>query len=216
VIGITGAVAAGKSTAARMLADTAGGIVISADDIGHELLVSDPEIRRRLLDHWGNACLDDRGEIDRERLASIVFSDPEELAELNRIIHPGILKRMRRQIEAMKEDPSAWIVVDAALLFETGLDEVCDVKVFVEASVNVREQRARQSRGWDAEELTRREKAQMPPERKCNLSDYKVNNNGNKHETQRQIERIVKLIKRHRRKTHGQLENGESLGCSIH
>ena len=194
VVGISGAIGSGKTTVAQMLAEIVGGKLISADAIAHELLAGDAETKQRIARRWPGACLEGTDEISREKLARIVFDSPDEVAELNRIIHPRILKRIRGEMEAARKESQAWVVLDAALLFETGLDEACDVKIFVETSSDVRAERAGKARGWDARELNRRQQAQMPPERKRELSDHIVDNNGKENETKRQIEKIVKLI----------------------
>jgi len=203
VIGISGCIASGKSTVAAMLVEVADGVLISADDIAHALLARDADVRRAILDRWGDSCLDENGGVSRAALAEIVFNSPANLAELNRIIHPRILEKICGKVEATRKKTSKWIVVDAALLFETGLDAICDVTIFVDSDRDVRVQRARENRGWSAEELARRDAAQMPPENKINRSDYTLGNNGSLYEIKRQIERIVQLIKRHRREHNG-------------
>jgi dephospho-CoA kinase len=216
VAGVSGAVAAGKSTVAEMLAEIVGGRVISADSIAHELLVGNKEVKQGIIERWGDACLDEHGEIARERLAEIVFNSAGELAELNRIVHPSILKRIREEIDAARKEKSAWLVLDAALLFETGLDKVCDVRIFVETSPDVRAERARQSRGWDTQELTRRQRAQISLKTKRESSDYTINNSGKKHETKRQIEETIKKIQELGRRTNGELESHENRGRTDH
>ena len=199
----SGAIAAGKSFVARMLAEKAGAELIDADEIAHAVLEGDAEVKRRIIERWGAACLGADGEISRARLAGIVFARPDDLAELNRIMHPGIIREIDRKIENVRQQNAAkWIVLDAALLFETGLDSTCDITVFVQADLNTRVERARQ-RGWDADDLDRRQQAQLPPEYKSERSQYAVNNDGSRYETERQIEKLVELIKRHRRELNG-------------
>jgi len=207
VIGVSGAVASGKTTVAEMLAGLVGGPIVSADAIAHQVLASDDEVKRAVIARWGNACLGADGGISRAKLAEIVFNSPADLAELNRIIHPVILRRMRELIDEARSEGAPWIVVDAALLHETGLDAICDTTLFVLSDWNVRAERARRDRGWGEDELRRRDAAQLPAERKAELSDYTVNNNGSPNETKRQIENIVKHIQRHRRKFNGQPED---------
>jgi len=199
VIGISGPVAAGKTAVAQMLAEETGGSVISADAIAHELLEKDLDVRRSITGRWGTGCLDENGNIDRTKLAGIVFNNPDDRAELERIMHPRILQRIREDVAAARAGLPRWIILDAALLFETGLHTICDAVVFVEADLNVRAERARESRGWNRQELIRRQQAQLPIDYKRDLSHYKVNNNGSRHETKQQIKKIVQSIKRHRR-----------------
>ena len=246
MIGVSGAVASGKSTVAEILAELVGGTLVSADAIAHEVLAGDAGVQRAIAERWGNACLDGSGGIARAKLAEIVFNSPDDLAELNRIIHPAILRRIREQIDAAHRTAaretaahrtaaretaahrtaaretaahgparetvahkggSPWIIVDAALLFETGLDAICDVRICVQSDWSVRAERARRDRGWSEDELRRRDAAQMPADRKVALSDYTASNNGSRYETKRQIEAIVQHIERHRRKFNGQRES---------
>jgi len=182
-----------------MLARHTGATVISADDIAHELLETDADIRCRITQRWGTDCLDQNGKIDRAKLGRIIFSDPDERAELEKIMHPRIIQRIHDEIHAAQTAPARWTVLDAALLFETGLQKICDVVIYVQADFNVRAQRARQNRGWDQDQLIRRQNAQLPSNHKRNRSDYIVDNNGSIYETDKQIQEIVQSIKRHRR-----------------
>ena len=96
VIGLVGGVGAGKSVAAAELA-ALGWVVIDADVIGHELLKC-PDVRRRVVEIWGEGILDGEGEVDRSALAAVVFGRPREMARLNSIMHPRIRRRMERAL----------------------------------------------------------------------------------------------------------------------
>jgi dephospho-CoA kinase len=181
VIGIMGGVASGKSTVAEMLGSL-GARVIDADKMAHELL-EEPGIREKVLQRWGKRILGKEGEIDREKLASIVFSNGKALKELTSILHPPILESIRREVERGDSRP---LVLDAALLLETGLDEVCDLLVFVEAGPEVKEERAC-LRGWSRGEVQRREGFQSSESRKKERAHFVVNNNSSKEETFRQL-----------------------------
>ncbi|HUU69601.1 MAG TPA: dephospho-CoA kinase [Planctomycetota bacterium] len=207
MIGISGAIASGKTFVAELLARELGAAVISADAIAHDVLARDPHVRQEIIRRWGNACLDENGEISRARLARIVFDSSDDLAELNRIIQPAILRRIADEIDSARRQGSPWIVLDAALLFETGLDTTCDIRIFVESDWTIRAERARRDRGWTEDDLRRRDAAQLPVQQKITFSDYIVNNNRTKDETKRQIENIVTCIKRHRRTNNGKQQS---------
>jgi dephospho-CoA kinase len=191
VTGISGGIAGGKTTVAELLAQKLNADLISADAITHELLQHDSELKQKIVSRWGAACLAETGGISRKKLGEIVFNSSQQLEELNRIIHPRILAEIQNRIG---RSTTAYIVLDAALLFETGLHEVCDVTVFVESNWRDRVRRARQSRGWTEQELERRQAAQMPLSQKRNSSDHIVNNCGSLYETEQQIERISSKI----------------------
>jgi len=213
IIGVSGAIAGGKTTVANMFRELLGGEMISADAIAHELLDNDPEIKREMLQRWGEECLDEHGRLSRKKIAELTFGKPEEVAALNSIALPRIISRIQQLIDNSQAE---YIIIDAPLLFETGLDGGCDITIFVEANFDVRARRVR-SRRWDVEELRKRESSQMPPERKSRKATYVVNNDGRKDETERQVKTIVKDIiesnveklKRHRRKNNGKKQRKE-------
>ncbi|HHT9154301.1 MAG TPA: dephospho-CoA kinase [Candidatus Tripitaka sp. YC43] len=191
VIGIMGGVASGKSMVAEMLGSL-GAEVIHADEMAHELLEK-PEIKEKVLERWGKGLLGEEGKIDRGKLASIVFSNGEALKELTNLLHPPILESIRRLVlerskgEAdRKKKGSIPLVIDAALLLETGLDGACDLLVFVEARPEVKEERSR-LKGWSRGEVQRREGFQAPESQKKKKAHVVINNDSSKEETFRQV-----------------------------
>ena len=127
VVGLTGGIAAGKSTVSERLA-ALGAHVIDADRVGHRVLRSGGEAHAAVVGAFGNGLLDEAGEIVRTRLGRLVFGDPERLAELNRLTHPPMAVRMRHEIEEVRArpEPPPFIVLDAAVLFEARWDALCD------------------------------------------------------------------------------------------
>ncbi|HHT9153690.1 MAG TPA: dephospho-CoA kinase [Candidatus Hypogeohydataceae bacterium YC40] len=181
VIGIMGGVVSGKSTVAEMLGSL-GAKVIDADRMAHELLEK-PEVKEKVLERWGKGILDTEGRIDRAKLADIVFSDGKALKELTGLLHPPLLETIRKEAERNESRP---LVLDAALLLETGLDEVCDLLVFVETGQELKEERAR-LRGWPRGEVQKREGFQSPESQKRKKAHFVVNNDSSKEETFRQL-----------------------------
>lgn len=127
VVGLTGGIAAGKTTVSQRLASL-GAHVIDADRVGHRVLMRGGEAHDAVVDAFGIGILDETGEIVRSRLGRIVFADPDRLAALNRLTHPPMAERMRREIDEVRSRPSAppFIVLDAAVLFEAGWEALCD------------------------------------------------------------------------------------------
>ena len=129
VIGLTGGIAAGKSTVSERLG-ALGAHVIDADRVGHRVLMREGgEAYEGVVAAFGaEKILDEAGEIARPRLGRLVFADPARLAELNRLTHPPMHERMRREIEDVRAraSPPPFIVLDAAVLFEAGWDALCD------------------------------------------------------------------------------------------
>jgi dephospho-CoA kinase len=175
VIGIVGGVGAGKSTAAGEFA-ALGGRLIDADRIGHDLL-GEPKVLAEIRRRWGDAVLGPDAQVDRQALAEVVFGSPAELSALNAILHPRIRLRIRRAIADAQADESAKaVVVDAAVLFEAGWDDLCTHLVFVSAPADQRRRRVAKSRHWSREAWMAREKSQIPLDTKASLCDYTVDN----------------------------------------
>jgi dephospho-CoA kinase len=154
-----------------------GAAVIDSDALSHAAL-DDPSIQRQLREWWGPAVIDRTGRVDRKAVASIVFIAPQENERLKAVIYPWIAARRRERMTALQADPRVpLIVLNSPLLFEAGLEAECDAVVFVDADREVRLARVRAARGWSAEELERREKLQMPLDRKLARADYILRNN---------------------------------------
>lgn len=177
VLGLTGAVGGGKSAAASAL-KRRGAVVIDADAVGHEVLRR-AEIVRLVANRFGSGVLDADGAVDRRALGRIVFADPDARRDLEEIVHPPMFAEFDRliaQAEVLGE--ARLIVLDAAILLESGWQRACDFVVFVDAPKEVRVDRVRRSRGWSAEELDAREAAQWPVDRKKAGADRVLANDG--------------------------------------
>lgn len=175
MFGLAGGVGSGKSTAAAVLGEL-GCAVIDGDAIGQELL-DDPNVARQLRRRWGDRIFGPDGAVDRQALAAIVFQDHDELGRLNAILHPPIRRRMAERIAALASDAGAGAaVLDAAVLFEAGWDELCTHLVFIDAPGRDRRRRVAAQRGWDRRTWARREKSQISLDKKRRRCDYIINN----------------------------------------
>lgn len=175
IIGIAGGIGSGKSTVARILADL--GCVVSNSDDAARAALDDADIRRRIVEHFGDSVQNEDGSINRSTLAGIVFNDPDQRQALEAITHPWIEARRRELFDAAPADAPA-LVIDAPLLFEAGLDGECDYVIFVDTPRETRLQRVQAHRGWDEAELRRREDSQLPLDEKRLRADDIVINNG--------------------------------------
>ena len=175
VIGLCGGIGAGKSRIAAEF-ERLGCLVIASDRLNHEVL-TEPEVLRQLREWWGPDVVGPDDQADRRRIAKIVFADPEEKARLESLLHPLIARRRRTMICAVENSSAIKaIVLDSPLLFESKLDRECDSIVFVEASRSVRLRRLQANRGWDANELQRRESWQLPLAHKRQRSNFVIDN----------------------------------------
>lgn len=188
IIGLAGGIGSGKSTVAKLFAEF-GAKVIDADVIVSDLHVKD-EVKSEILTRWG-AEMYPSGKLDRAKLAKAVFNDQRQLAELNAILHPRVIERIREELAQCEADGVAMCVIDAALLIETGLNAMCDAVVFVDCDRDVRVRRVSDSRGWRAEEMSHREAAQLPLEDKKKIADYVVINNGDLTTTRKQVKQVA-------------------------
>ena len=192
ILGLVGAIGAGKSTAAAAFA-LRGGFVVDADKLGHDAL-EQPEIQRMVLDRWGRRGIRRKsdGRLDRKAIAEIVFEKPAERAALEGMVFPYIGKRAEEAIRAAQANPDAkFIVVDAAVMLEAGWT-MCDRLVYVDASREVRLARLKARSGWNAEALDAREAAQLPAEEKKKRCDAIIVNEGTRDQLQDQVDRLLK------------------------
>lgn len=175
VIGLLGGVGSGKSTVADELARL-GCVVVDADAIGHDVLC-EPEVREDIGRRWGEGVMTSEGRVDRAALGRAVFADESQIQELNRLLHPRIRARAEKQIDrALGDTATPAVVLDAPVLLEAGWDDLCTACVFVDSPEQQRRRRVAESRGWDEQTWRRREKMQIPLDKKANRCQYKVEN----------------------------------------
>jgi dephospho-CoA kinase len=167
-IGLVGGVASGKSLVAKLLAELGAGL-LDADRAGHEVLAKDPEVRKALVERWGEAMLAADGTIDRAAVASRVFGDNDKAAGerefLERLLHPRIRRVLEERKAGFAVAGRPAVVLDAPLLLEAGWGPLCDIIVMVDADRDIRLARA-SARGWSEAEFSRREAAQWPVSKK--------------------------------------------------
>lgn len=188
VIGLVGGIGSGKSAVARGLVSRRNLVLIDADAIGHQVLKL-PETKEKIKKRFGKDVFDSQGEIDRSRLAKKVFGTAEASQtareDLNRIVHPLIGKQIHEEIQKAQEkarrEPGSvsGVLLDAAILLETGWGDMCDAIVFVEASDEVREKRVRETRGWLPDDWKKREASQLSLNDKKHTADMTIHNSQN-------------------------------------
>ncbi len=175
VIGIVGGVGAGKSTAAGYFVEL-GCRLIDADKIGHGLL-DRPDVREEIRRRWSDGVFAPDGRVSRKALAEVVFDSPAELDALNAILHPLIRRRIELDIADAQADESATgVVLDAAVMFEAGWDDLCTHRVFVSAPDAERQRRVTESRHWSADDWREREKSQISLDIKASRCEHTLNN----------------------------------------
>jgi len=181
-VAITGGIGAGKSEALKSFARH-GAATISSDDIVHQLLREDAEVRAALLERFGTGILDDAGNIDRAAISRIVFDDREALAWLEGLLHPrvGPYYLERRESLAQRPEPPRASATEVPLLFEVGGGTRFDAVVAITAPDDLRRERARVS------SQEQRESRLLPDEEKTARADFSYVNDG----TRQQLDEFV-------------------------
>jgi len=159
VIGLTGGIGSGKTTAASILAKL-GAVVIDADLTGHQVLDEDREVSPALVNHFGPSILDSSGHIDRRALAGRVFGNPRELAFLNSVVHPVIRRRVESMIREKNLQGCEVLVIEAPLLIEAGWSDMVDAIWVVTAPIETVLKRLAQ-KGMAREQALERMQAQL-------------------------------------------------------
>ena len=187
VIGITGSIAAGKSTVCRYLEERYGIYRLDADQVGHEM-IEHPNIVKELTNAFGTAILDTAGRIDRRALGGMVFTDPEKLALLNSITHPAICREIEERIRS-RRDPL--ILLEAIELLRTPLKALAGEiwVVWAEDTVRVRRIMARQ--GLSEAEAWDRVRGQWPQENYKKAADVLIDGGQPLEEMYRFLDRLM-------------------------
>jgi dephospho-CoA kinase len=190
VIGLIGAIGAGKSTAAQCFA-ARGGYVIDADGLGHESL-HQPDIVAALVHRWGERVRRPDGSLDRRAIGRIVFADATERTALETAVFPYIQYRTREAISAAQTNPAvAFVVLDAAVLLEAGWGEMVDRIAYLDAPRRLRLERLVARSGWTESELDVREAAQWPAREKKMRADAVIMNDTDPEALQNQVDRVL-------------------------
>ena len=194
--GLTGGVASGKSTVARMMSEL-GALIINADQLGHELLRAPLPAYQEIVKRFGTSILESSGEIDRKRLGGIVFADLAKLRELNSIMHPRIIARVEElAAQYQTQDPLTVILVDAALIFEAGIGGRFSKILVAWCRPEQQIERLMAKAGVSRAEAERRIAAQMPVEEKRRRADYVIDCSGSKENTRAQVRAIHAELRR--------------------
>jgi dephospho-CoA kinase len=195
ILGLLGGVASGKSTVAEMFRQK-GAAVLDADRAGHEILRL-PAVRAAIGGRWGKEVIGPDGEVDRKALSQIVFAPPpdgpRELAELERITHPEIRKKLKAQLNELAQQITPLAVLDAPVMLKAHWDQLCDALAFVDCPAEQRLVRALQ-RGWNAEEFRHREASQESAEEKRALADFVLDNSRDVSYIQTQVDRCWQAL----------------------
>ena len=196
VIGLTGGIGSGKTTIAQML-ERKGAALLSADVVGHEVYLPGQPAWQEVVDAFGRQIVAEDGTIDRKRLGAIVFSDPEQLRRLNAITHPRMKEMMRARLEEQRAQGTQVAVLEAALLFDAGWDDLADEVWVTVAPPEVAAARTAERSGISREEALSRIRAQMSNEERIARSQVIIDTDCPLERTREQVgEEWQRLLER--------------------
>ena len=172
----------------RLLREDFGGFTILSDDVARDLMHQGGTSYQLIVDHFGQEVVGEDGELNRNRLAQIVFQDKEELEKLNSMTHPYVRKeiiRLLKEAEASGLYPFA--ALESAILLECGYEDICDEFWYVYSSPEIRRARMKETRGYSDEKVDAVMKSQMQDEQAMQMCDFVIVNNSTLEEVKRQL-----------------------------
>lgn len=175
-VGVTGGIGSGKSTVCGILSGF-GRVVIAADPLAREIMESDEGVIRRLKKLLGDEIYGPDGRLERGRVASMIFGDRLLRQKVNNIVHPRVLEAIGERLSELGEARrSPYAVVEAALIYESGLDRLLDIVVVVDADLETRLQRVMNRDGVTREDVLKRARAQLSVSEKVRKADFVIRN----------------------------------------
>ena len=189
-VGLTGGIASGKSTVARMLVEK-GALLIDLDELAHSVEEPEGEVWRAIVRHFGPNVLCPDGKIDRRRLGEYVFADLEKRDLLNSLVHPAVFEQWRRRLEEIRKmQPEAIVLSDIPLLIEAGLKPMVDLVLLVYLPPEEQIARLMARNGYSREEAASRLASQMPIGEKLSFADLVIRNDGSPETTRQALNEI--------------------------
>ncbi len=190
-IGITGGIGSGKSTVAKIIRNS-GYLVLDADTIAKEIMLTDKNVKQKIQSVFGLKAYDENG-LNKEYLASSVFTSDENIIKINSIVHPPTIKRIDELLNnELKNKNLAF--VEAALIFESKMDEVLDYVLLVTASEKIRINRIIQRNSFTEQQVIERMRFQIPENEKENLADFVLKNESNLNELEKKTKFFLMLF----------------------
>lgn len=191
VIGLTGSIASGKSTISLMFGDY-NIPVVDADKVSREVVNPGEIVYEKVIQAFGSDIVREDKMIDRKKLGSIIFADEEKRNQLNRIVHPAVRERILERRDGFIKAGAKCLVLDIPLLFESKLTHYVDKTLVVYVDEEVQLDRLMERDGYSEEEALQRIQSQMPVIEKAELADSIIDNNGDRYESYKQLEEILK------------------------
>lgn len=189
VIGLTGGILSGKSTVSAVLAER-GAVIIDADKVGHEAYKPKTRVWQEVVAAFGRGILKQNGEIDREKLGEIVFSDARALARLNEIMHAQMHLMMREEIERLRSEGVDLVVLEAAVLIEANWTDLVDEVWVTVVPEGTAIERLRNRTGLSQEQARARIRSQLSSEERARHADVIIDTNCELAEVRAKVEEL--------------------------
>ena len=195
VIGITGGVATGKTTVARILSSLLGAETIDADEIVHELLIPGEKVWKKVVQYFGEDILEPNSHVNRKKLGQYIFSDTSKRKKLESIIHPAVKKIIKDKLKQLRKSNKKWIVMDIPLLFEAEMEHMIDKIIVVVRNENAQLETLQKEKSLSLREARERIESQLPLSEKVKRAHFVVDNNGTLQDTEKQVREIWARLK---------------------
>lgn len=203
-VGLTGGIASGKSVVGEMFVGL-GAHLVQADHIAHSLMEPGQPVYNEVVRHFGREILDPDGRVNRGKLAELAFGsganqDSSRVADLNRIVHPAVIRSQEEWMYAVSlQDPAGVAIVEAALLIEAGAAKRFDRLIVVTCTAEQRAERFAKRQKVDLDvakaEVGRRMAVQLPDEEKVKVADYVIDNSGTLEHTREQVRQVWEKLR---------------------
>ena len=195
LVGLTGGVATGKSTVAKMF-ERCGARIIDADLLAHAVVEPGTPAWRAIVTAFGRIILNPDRTVNRQALGSVVFRHPSKLRRLEQIIHPRVAREQARLTkQAAHEDPKAVVIYDVPLLFEAGIDRRVERTVVVTADRETQITRLKKRNGFTRADAIRRIRSQMSLKHKAAAADYVLDGTVPRSRLQTQVKRLYRELR---------------------
>jgi dephospho-CoA kinase len=195
LVGLTGGVATGKSTVAKMF-KRCGAVVIDADELARDVVKPGKPAWREIVELFGKTVLNQDRSLNRQALGSIVFRNPTKRRQLERIIHPRVAREQVRLTKAIaRKDSKAVVIYEVPLLFEAGVDKRVDKTIVVTADRQTQIARLKKRNGLSRAEAIRRIRSQMPLAKKIQQADHALNGTLSRPSLRKHVGRLFKSLR---------------------
>ena len=187
VIGLTGGSGSGKSTVAAILETQYGAKLLLADEIARKQMEPGEAVYQKIAAYYGPGILLPDGRLDRKQIAAVIFRDAKERDALDQIVHPAVISEILRQIEVFRRAGEKLVVVESAILAESGCRSFCDEVWVVTAPAGIRAERLAASRAYTRERIETMFAAQKTEQEYAKTADFLLENTGSLQDLEKKI-----------------------------